>query len=239
MSFSKYLVFDIWGDYAHFKKYYTTSSPLTFSVPPRTVIIGIIGAILGFNKDEYLKIMNKSNAKIAIRILNPIKKIRFSINLINTKDGYWTPIKIGSHSPRTPVTFEFLKSPKFRVYFAHADSTVYKKFRDLLKKHECVYTPYLGISELIANFEFIEETEVVEQIKEYANVLTVIPIDSSLTVEFETGKRYFKDRIPVDMIEGRIVNEYKEIIFEANGSSIKALNNDFIRLKNGNVIAIL
>ncbi|MDI3478645.1 MAG: CRISPR-associated protein Cas5h, partial [Thermoanaerobacterium sp.] len=30
----KSLIFDIYGDFGHFKKYYTTSSPLTFSFPP-------------------------------------------------------------------------------------------------------------------------------------------------------------------------------------------------------------
>ena len=43
----KCLVFDIKGDYGHFKKYYTTSSPLTFSIPPRTTVSGMIGALIG------------------------------------------------------------------------------------------------------------------------------------------------------------------------------------------------
>ena len=50
----KCLVFDIKGDYGHFKKYYTTSSPLTFSIP-RTTVSGMIGALIGLDKEEYLK----------------------------------------------------------------------------------------------------------------------------------------------------------------------------------------
>ncbi|MFB3896899.1 MAG: CRISPR-associated protein Cas5, partial [bacterium] len=30
----KILVFDIWGDLGHFRKFYTTTSPLSFSFPP-------------------------------------------------------------------------------------------------------------------------------------------------------------------------------------------------------------
>ena len=46
----KVLVFDIWSEYGHFKKPYTTTSPLTFSIPSRTALTGIIGAILGIEK---------------------------------------------------------------------------------------------------------------------------------------------------------------------------------------------
>ena len=46
------LVFDIFGDYAHFRKYFTNMSPTTFVVPPRTVLTGIIGALIGISKEE-------------------------------------------------------------------------------------------------------------------------------------------------------------------------------------------
>ena len=50
----KSLIFDIYGDFGHFKKYYTTSSPLTFSFPPPPTIKGMLGAIGGISKTEYL-----------------------------------------------------------------------------------------------------------------------------------------------------------------------------------------
>ena len=95
----KILVFDVWGEYAHFRKYYTTTSPLSFSIPPRTAISGLMGAIIGLSKDEYLKYFSKEQAQIAVRILNPIKKVRLAENLINTKDDYFIPIKKGAHGP--------------------------------------------------------------------------------------------------------------------------------------------
>jgi len=35
------LVFDVKGDLGHFRKFYTTSSPLTFSFPPPPTVRGI------------------------------------------------------------------------------------------------------------------------------------------------------------------------------------------------------
>ena len=46
----KVLVFDIYGDLAHFRKFYTTSSPLTFPFPPPSTIKGMLGAIIGVDK---------------------------------------------------------------------------------------------------------------------------------------------------------------------------------------------
>ena len=70
----KVLVFDIWGEYAHFRKYYTTTSPLSYSIPPRTAVTGFIGAILGLGKEKYLKHFTKKQAFIAVRLLNPVKR---------------------------------------------------------------------------------------------------------------------------------------------------------------------
>lgn len=47
----KMLVFDVWGDYAHFRRFYTTTSPLSFPIPPRTALCGLIGAIIGLEKE--------------------------------------------------------------------------------------------------------------------------------------------------------------------------------------------
>ena len=80
---SKVIVFDIWGNYAHFRKPYTTTSPLTYSIPSRTVLTGIIGAIMGIEKGKNNEILNYSNCNLSLKILNPIKKVLINQNLIN------------------------------------------------------------------------------------------------------------------------------------------------------------
>lgn len=237
----KFLIFDIWGDYGHFKRYYTTSSPLTFSIPPHTAIIGLISAIIGLDKDEYLNIMTKDKAKIAIRIINPIKKIRMTQNLINTKDNYWIPIKKEGHEPRTQIRFEYLKDPHFRIYFHHIDVEIYESLKQNLINHKSVYTPCLGISELIADFMFIEESSVLEKSNgdEFIDIYTVIPLDKETKINFEAGKKYFKERIPIEMKPGRIVTEYSEVLYEMDGKPIKAKVKNAIKLSNGDVITIL
>lgn len=238
----KFLIFDIWGDYAHFKKYYTTSSPLTFSIPPRTALIGLISAIIGKSKGEYLPLMTKDKAEIAVRILNPIKKIRITQNLIDTKDGYWKPVKRGNLTGRTQIRFEYLKEPKFRIYFQHSDGNIYNLLKINLENHRSVYTPYLGISELIADFIFVSECTISEKSngKELMDIHSVIPLTRDTKVDLlQHGKKYFKERIPIEMLPGRIVTEYREVLYETEGKTIRAKVKDAIKLSNGDVITLL
>ena len=74
----QFIVFELWGDYAHFRKFYTTSSPLTYPFPPKPTIIGILSSILGFDKknNEYLKHFEKDTFLIALQLINPVKKIK-------------------------------------------------------------------------------------------------------------------------------------------------------------------
>jgi len=237
----KFIIFDIWGDYGHFKKYYTTSSPLTFSIPPRTAIIGLISAIIGLEKNQYLSLMTKDKAEIAIRIINPIKKIRMTQNLIDTKGGYWRPIKRGNLTGRTQVRFEYIKEPKFRIYFSHSDEKIYDSLKENLKNHKSVYTPCLGLSECIADFEFIDEVSVNKAYnKDFLDICSVIPLDVLEEIDFnQPNRKYFKERIPVEMLSGRIVTEYREVIYEINGNPIRAKVENALVLSNKDVIVIL
>lgn len=235
----KFLIFDIWGDYGHFKKFYTTSSPLTFSIPPRTALIGLISAVIGLSKEEYLEIMTKDKADLAIRVLNPIKKVRISQNLINTKGGYWIPIKKPGHEPRTQICFEYLKEPKYRVYFRHVNNKIYELLKDNLYNHKSFYTLYLGISELIAEFKFISEESIFEVLENKTiEINTVIPVNLIDEIIFE-DKKYFKEKIPIEMLPERVTVEYIDVIYEIEGKAIFCQVKKAYKLKNNDVITIL
>ncbi|MCX7910911.1 MAG: type I-B CRISPR-associated protein Cas5b [Endomicrobia bacterium] len=235
----KFLIFDIWGDFAHFKKYYTTSSPLTFSIPPRTTLIGLVSAILGIKKEDYFEVMKKDKAYIALRILNPIKKTRIGINLIDTKVG-WIPVRKSTSTGRTQIKLELLKDPKYRIYFYHKENDVYETFKKFLQQHKSVYTPYLGISEFICDFNFIEETDATSNIivEDFVEVSSVIPLDEIIMLGLKEGK-YFKEKIPTEIETDRVVSEYREVIYEADGKKIKCKIKNGIKLSNGEIITIL
>jgi len=216
----KILKFKIWGDYAHFKKFYTTTSPLTFEFPPPPTIIGIISAIIGLDKNEYLEyFQNPDEFKIALSIVNPIKKVRWTQNLIDTKHHFWR-IK-----NRTQIRIEFLKDSAFSLYFSHKNEKIYNLLKTNLEKHNSVYTVSLGLSELLANFELIDEVKI-ENSKsdDWINIDSVLPyscLQDDNSVDFEVSREIFKVNFPILMQPNRVVNKREDILFERNGNPIK------------------
>ena len=225
----KYLVFDISASYGHFKKPYTTTSPLTYSIPTRTAVAGIIAAMLGFGKEEYLKHFTKEQAQIGIGIKNPVKKVRISQNLINTKKS------IHKIYERTQIKIEFLKDACYRIYFSHKNEQIYQNLKKLLEGHSTVYTISMGLSESLANYVFAGEFEgrEVQGNKELVEFSSILPLDALKKgdVEYEDNREYFTETIPVEMDTDRKVKEYKEVLFEKAIRSKQGIDS-YIRIKD-------
>ncbi|WP_372365248.1 type I-B CRISPR-associated protein Cas5b [Candidatus Uabimicrobium sp. HlEnr_7] len=215
------LSFKLWGDFGHFKKFYTTTSPLTFEFPPPATIIGIISAIIGLDKKEYLhSFQNHEEFSIAVAIVNPVKKVRWSQNLIDTKQHFWLI------DNRTQIRIEFLKNPAFVIYFRHKNQNIHKKLQQHLEQHTCVYTVSLGLSELLANFSYLgKETLQLETSATWQQIRTVVPFsklqNDSNVIDFEPNKEVFKTNYPIWMEPDRVVSKREDIVFERNGQSMR------------------
>jgi len=237
----KVLVFDIWGDYGHFKRIYTSTSPLTYDFPPKTTIYGILGCFLGLGKEEYLKYLNKNTVKVALKIINPIKKTDIAINLINTKNDIlkkesikvnkstYKISKVNLIKNRTQIRFELLKNPKYRLYVNISNDDLYLKLKKLLKEHKTIYTPSLGISEFIANFNYVGEyslidnnTNINNENNNFTTVNTLIRRDNIINDEINLNheKEYLFSKIPNEINQDRITTEYVDIFYEKNGEPI-------------------
>ncbi|ADO45628.1 CRISPR-associated protein Cas5, Hmari subtype [Hydrogenobacter thermophilus TK-6] len=236
----KVLVFDLFGDLGHFRKFYTTSSPLTFPFPPQPTIRGIIGAIMGFGKEEYLD--KTKDIYVGVKIVNPIKKLRTGLNLIFTKgssgefDPTLDPSRKGDANKtlRTQVKFEFVKDPRYRIYISASEEFL-KKLTDMVKNHKTYYTVSLGLSELLADFSFVGVFDS-HPIDVSDRADSVIP--SRIIREIDIGKvqKIGKERIPVVMDSNRMVKMYEDVVFSVEGGAIYGKFTDLIKLGNGEVI---
>lgn len=235
----KVLAFDIWGDLGHFRKFYTTTSPLTFSFPPPPTIAGILGAIYGTNKNtnEYLRVFGTDKCRIALQILGPIKKVRMGLNLLETKGtNLRLPMSDKNLAPRTQIRTEFLKNSYYRIYVSHEDDTVFDGLCKNIKEHRSVYTVSLGLSELLSGFNYVglyscEEVIGGDAVELFTPIIMGNLIQNGL--EIETGKKYFKEKIPIIMNQDRVVEKYDDVIFEPDGKTIKAKVQTYYKLENG------
>lgn len=229
------VVFDIWGEFAHFRKFFTTSSPLTFSFPPPPTVRGMVGAILGLSKNEYIEITNRSS--VGISLLSPVKKIRFGLNLIFTKGsgGKFEPTlfrdKKGDRSKtlRTQIQAEFLKDVKYRIYLA-GDDKLLDSLMKYLPYHKTEYTLSLGLSECLADFKFVGEFEA-EHLKETDSVRSVISTSNIENLNLEIPMKLVKERVPVFMNTDRAVLKYENIVLEATGKEMRGSFKNVFRIK--------
>jgi len=232
------LKFKVWGDYAHFKKYYTTTSPLTFEFPPPPTLIGIISAIIGLDKNEYLTyFQDASQFKLAIQLNQPVVKVRWTVNLIDTKKNFWL-----IHN-RTQIRTEFLKNPAFTIFFRHEDPMIYDALKNHLQNHTSVYSISLGLSELLANFEFLDEPEFTEiQNQDYIDIDSVVPeerLPDARSIEFENGKEIFQVNFPVQMQPDRVVTRRSAFWFERNAQSMKCKVPVYWQISSGEKIVFI
>ncbi|MCD5424845.1 MAG: type I-B CRISPR-associated protein Cas5b [Methanosarcinaceae archaeon] len=220
------LVFDVWGDFAHFRRFYTTTSPLSFPIPPRTALCGLIGAIIGKEKENnaYLNYFTLGYAKIGLKLLKPIKTTVIAENLIHTKNSKGVGMNlIKANGGRSQINFEFLKDQKYRIYFHHIDEELYNNLKRNLINHHSIYTPCLGLSENIANFKFIGEVEAQSNESEnFINIESIVPSEmiESKGINFEQGE-YFSIKVPIELNTERIPTKYSDILFEKNGKELK------------------
>ena len=215
------IVFDIWSDFAHFRRGYTTTSSLTYPFPPKSSIIGLIAGILGIpnekseENENYYKIFTPENLKVGIRLLNSIKTIIIKENLIDTKISFLL-------KGRTQIPIEFLKDPKYRIYVWFRDKYA-ENFVRLLQEHKSMYTPYLGITECLANFEFVGEYKI-EELKPNENdeykIDSIIPKNAG-KVKVGEGMTFGTIRMPVFIDESREPRIFEDFIFIEEGNPIK------------------
>jgi CRISPR-associated protein Cas5h len=154
-------VFDLIGPFAHFRKYYTNSSSLSYAFPPRTVLMGMVAAILGWERDSYYEKLGLNEARFAVVIEVPVRRLIQTVNYIRTKEEDLARLRKLGVMKGTQVPLELLlpgdtsSSLCFRVYFAHRDENVTRELRERLAAGRSCYPLYLGLSEFIAQAHLV------------------------------------------------------------------------------------
>jgi CRISPR-associated protein Cas5h len=252
----KILVFDIWGDYAHFKKIYATTSAITYLIPTKPTIYGYIGAIIGLEKfdNAYLRHFADKSCLVGISLRGSISlETRFaesgddSSNTLMRRIGINLRAQLGprkeSDSPKPTLT-EFVYRPKYRLYVYLQDIELYNKLKSNLENHRSVYTPTLGLAGLLSNFQFIGEFES-NALSEKVGVPIHSVIPKSQFLAFDNA--IFEDEeSPVSIVEQsmfaiemdieRNVTERDDILIERTGKPIMAHVTQYFTINGNNIV---
>jgi CRISPR-associated protein Cas5h len=217
----KTLVFDISGDYAHYRKIFATTSQLSYIVPSKTSLYGYIGAILGLDKvgNEYLKSFVPGECHLAIQIMKPIVMQRINTNLRAVLG------RMKASDNRKPTMIEYVYKPKYRIYFKHKKSDVYNALKQHLSSHTAVYTPSMGLANLISHFKYIGEFDCrnIGEITDYID--TVIPREAFVAFQnsFSDNNEIVElSQYALEMDTERNVTARTDLFLDRSARSIKA-----------------
>ena len=144
--------FDLSGDFAAFADPSVTSNQSAYFVPSKSAVIGLIGAMIGVQRDntlkkwytdEYLSLLQAT--KIGIRFDSEPTKITFFSNSVSLKETKTKPTKK-----------EVLRAPRYKIYLTSTDEYM-KKISQVLSTKHFAYTPCLGHSYCPARIENVKK----------------------------------------------------------------------------------
>ncbi|MCD6401361.1 MAG: CRISPR-associated protein Cas5 [Anaerolineales bacterium] len=159
---NRIVVFKLSGKLAHFRKFYTNASSLSYLIPPRTAVMGIIASILQIPRDQYYHLFDEGRMEIAVSLKpgSVIRKQTQCLNYLHNK--YYNLLAKGKgvvmHSQ---CRLELLMAPEkgmieYLIYVGgQSDDPLFRQLESKLKSGDFGYGIYFGQRQFRASAEYI------------------------------------------------------------------------------------
>lgn len=223
------ILFDLAGAMAHFRKFYTNSSSLSYSFPPRTTLCGLIAGMLGMPRDSYYEAFSMARCRIGLSLRGRVRKVVQTVNYIRTK----SPSELDGSAGPTQVPLELVmpmpgeRQVVYRVYFWHEDREVMEELWKRLYSRKFVFPPYFGITECPAEVKWAtvvegEDLEWLSDPEEPLEVTTVIPLERIRGGGFrlKEGIQVLRDQFPLEFSKDRSLKSISHVLYERNAQPL-------------------
>jgi CRISPR-associated protein Cas5h len=155
------LSFEWSGKYGHFLRAEATVNALSYPMPPRTAVLGLLGAILGLEKDALA--VELADARVAVTGALPRRfwhrvKLRkdpptaLPWEVKRTQRG----TKESAPEKATLLNQEWLLDPRYQIHMAWPEQPA--RFAELVERiraRRWHFTPCMGLSELLCEVAFL------------------------------------------------------------------------------------
>jgi len=190
-----------------FRKPTSTSTILTYPIPPFTTLRGLLSNAMGLTRDD-LSLQDK--IKIGIRSLAIPEKNRELAKILKLKGS---GRKYQKNFPSAPIFKEFLANPSYEIFIIGDNDIINKIYRVL---SDPVRPLYLGASDELMDMSFTEPTKVfISQNNKIHSVIEGIHSHSTiekLPYKFrKRGKNYRIDYLILSIPIGESITTPKPI----------------------------
>ncbi len=248
------VAFSLRGKMAHFRKYYSNSSALSYFVPPRTTICGIVAGLLGYERDTYYDDFSLDNFKVAIAMEKPVKKTIQKMNylMIDTVNDLNGSNEYYSQTPMELVIPENIYDGfvGYKIWATHKNREIMQKIEKLFFGYKESYYKSYGISLALGsafNIGWVEVEGIIEgqEIKPDSYRVVSSIISTEMTKEIKTDKmtdgvyKILKEELPIEFDYNRRITGrgLKDFLITAAGGPIVVDSNSLVELNDGKYIA--
>ena len=222
------VIFSYSGRFGHFLRAEASASALTYPVPPRTVLLGLIGAVLGLEKDTpQIELAGTMLAMTGEQPQTHWHRAKFRKEIPTALPRVVKKNMKGSDKPEkaTLIKQEWLISPSYQI-LASLPESYHSVFVERLKNKTWHFSPCLGLSEMNADLEFIAEataTPLQEPLS--LRCQSVVPRDSVQVngeIMLEENLEIQILRMPHDLSGDRVF-EHRNYLIERRGRPIPVM----------------
>jgi CRISPR-associated protein Cas5h len=220
----KVAVFEYRGRFAHFLRAEATANALTYPIPPRTVLLGLAGAVLGLRKDTAQEVLGNAHFAVAGAVPNRFwhkanlrKNIPAALGYRVKKSEKGTQ----KEEKNTRIPQEMLWNPSFKI-FAALPASHHEEFGRRIADRRWHFTPCLGLSELLADLNSLGDEEAKQLPKSVHEVNSAV---SLARAELDASTAYSKHlaiqklRMPRDVSPNRVFS-HANYLLERDGKPI-------------------
>ncbi|GAA4001929.1 hypothetical protein GCM10022408_11550 [Hymenobacter fastidiosus] len=243
------LTFDLVGKMAHFRKYYANNTAMSFSVPPRTTLMGVLAAILGFPRDSYYEALASEHLRLGVGLCTPIKKSFHRLNFLKVESSR----DLDGSKGHIQLPFEVISgydlardTVRYRVYVTPT-ATGEVVFGQLVERVLGGSGPHFALSLGTANFTAsLLDGQLHEQARtgssdEVQDFHSTVPTERVVTlpVTREDGGSLSleEELLPADFVgDGqRELRAMNRVLFSTDGQPLRArLRGEYVEIGDGN-----
>ena len=220
----KCIIFEYKGKFAHFLKAEANASAPSYPFPTRTILLGLVGAVLGLTKDSpqiFLKNANFAVSGKAEAVHWHTANLRKDPPALLSKIIKKSDKGTSKAQRNTIIAQEWLFKPEFTV-FVQLPKEYHSNFVYRIRNKKWYFTPCLGLSEMMADLQFIDSVEI-EQLEEgIYNIETPVrktEVEFDMSTALERNFVIKSIRMPRDVTDKREFF-HEAYLYETNGKAL-------------------